>query len=718
MGRRLTATGAVLVATLSSTFALARLVDQDVWLRKGILALIIVAGAVLLARRFLRSDLLPTLIGLVVAAFTVAAMFAPGSALLGILPTRASVHELRALVDSGLLAARESTPPISGNVGVGLLVVTGMVVVYLFAELLGVGAGAPAWAALPLLGLWTVPVVIGARVHSWVFVVAGLSFLMLLAVQARAHEPAARSRRRAADALRRRALVASATVVGVTLVVALVGAPSLLRLPSPVRLHTLYDLSSSNSTRLDLGLDLRENLQRDEDVLLVTYQGVTPAQLGPLQAYTLTEFNGSTWERGEPGDTVPVEGQTLWPQEDPGGGAGQQATITIHDLGQDRLLVPGEPRTVSVEGVWAYDPTADEIIAQGSPPSPFTYDVAFRPRDLSATALNTLDPRSLDVDQELLEVPDTGYGQEIADLTREVVDAAGATTPYEQVLAIQNFLRDDSLFVYTQTIEGARTTDAVWDFLNDRHGYCVQFATAMAIMLRTLDIPTRVAIGFLPGETRPDGVNVISAHRAHAWPQVLFPDVGWVRFEPTPSLQSGDAPAWAPTPVTGDEPSQEPTATQAPTTAATSQAPTTGPAATTPSTTAPDSSSAQRSNVAVVLAVISALIVLLAAVGAWRRRRASGSTLEHHWERAVHALGRAGFDTSPALTPKALARAATERLEPDAAAALGHLADAVATERYGRSDAPAADPVNVDLWAEQVVAAAKAAGRQGAATRH
>ncbi|TDE90810.1 DUF4129 domain-containing protein [Occultella glacieicola] len=714
MTRRLQATIAVLVATVSSTFALVRLVDPDAWLRQGVLAILIVAAAVLCARRFLRSDVVPTLIGLVVGAFALAAMFAPRAALLGILPTRASIDELRGLVESGLVASRESTPPITGDPGVALLVVTGMLVVYLFAELLGVGAGAPAWAALPLLGLWTVPVIIGARVHTWVFVVAGLSFLMLLAIQARAHESAPRARRHETESVRRRALVAGATVVTASLLVALAAAPGLLRVPSPVRLHTLYDLSSSNSTRLDLGLDLRANLERDEDVLLVTYEGVTPAQLGPLQAYTLTTFNGSTWEREAPGETVPVQGQTLWPQDQPVGGADQSVTISIHDLGQDRLLVPGEPRTVSVEGTWAYDPVADEVIAQGSPPSPFTYDVEFTPRDLSAAVLDPLDPRTLDVDPDLLAVPDTGYGQEIADVARDVVDEAGATTPYEQALAIQNFLRDDSLFTYTQTIEGASTTDAVWDFLNDRHGYCVQFATAMAIMLRTLDIPTRVAIGFLPGEPLESGANGISAHRAHAWPQVLFPEVGWVRFEPTPSLQSGDAPAWAPTPVTGDTPSQEPTASQAPTTAAPSQAPTSDQATTTPTGTPPDSSSAQRSNVAVVLAAFAGLVVLAAAVGAWRRRRSSGGTVEHHWERALRALDRAGFDTSPTLTPRVLAHAAADRLGPEAADALARLAEAVALERYGRSDAPAADPVSIDLWAEQVVAGAKSAGPAGA----
>src|SRR5699024_10684212 len=132
--------------------------------------------------------------------------------------------------------------------------------------------------------------------------------------------------------------------------------------------------------------------------------------------------------------------------------------------------------------------------------------------------------------------------EEIATLTREIV--ADATSPYEQVLAIQNYLRNGSEFQYTTSVGPQRTPDAVWDFLTDGRGYCVQFATAMVIMVRTLGIEARMAVGYLPGdETEGEGEGgLVHAHDAHAWPQVRFPEVGWVRFEPTPADRSESAP--------------------------------------------------------------------------------------------------------------------------------------------------------------------------------
>ena len=71
-------------------------------------------------------------------------------------------------------------------------------------------------------------------------------------------------------------------------------------------------------------------------------------------------------------------------------------------------------------------------------------------------------------------------------------------------------------------------------------GYCEQFAAAMAVMARSLDIPARVAIGFLkPEQVGPD-TWVYSAHDLHAWPELYFPGAGWVRFEPTPPAARRD----------------------------------------------------------------------------------------------------------------------------------------------------------------------------------
>ena len=75
-----------------------------------------------------------------------------------------------------------------------------------------------------------------------------------------------------------------------------------------------------------------------------------------------------------------------------------------------------------------------------------------------------------------------------------------------------------------------------------RVGYCEQFAAAFAVMARTLDMPSRVAIGFLAPKQVGHDEWVYSAHDMHAWPEVYFRGSGWVRFEPTPAGRTGTPP--------------------------------------------------------------------------------------------------------------------------------------------------------------------------------
>ena len=115
-------------------------------------------------------------------------------------------------------------------------------------------------------------------------------------------------------------------------------------------------------------------------------------------------------------------------------------------------------------------------------------------------------------------------------------------TPFEVGLALEAWLRSSD-FRYTTDIEpGQGATDlAEWlldryaDTPNHRTGYCENFATAMAVMARTLGVPSRVVLGFTPGErTGTANVVVVRDRNAHAWVELWIPSQGWVRFDPTP----------------------------------------------------------------------------------------------------------------------------------------------------------------------------------------
>ena len=120
---------------------------------------------------------------------------------------------------------------------------------------------------------------------------------------------------------------------------------------------------------------------------------------------------------------------------------------------------------------------------------------------------------------------------------------AKADTAAEKAAAIQAYLRSSQFTYSTEPLPGSGY-EAMQNFLlRDRKGYCEQFASAMAMMARVVGIPSRVSVGFLPGEQDEDGWKV-SIRDMHAWPELYFANYGWVRFEPTPASVTGSAPAW------------------------------------------------------------------------------------------------------------------------------------------------------------------------------
>jgi len=128
-----------------------------------------------------------------------------------------------------------------------------------------------------------------------------------------------------------------------------------------------------------------------------------------------------------------------------------------------------------------------------------------------------------------------------ADLPPVVAQTAGTVAgqlsdPIDQATALRDFFRDGS-FTYDPGFTAGDDEAAVSTFLRDRRGFCVQFATAYALMARALGIPARVAVGFTPGaHDAATGTFTVSNHDAHAWPELWFAGLGWTHmFDPTPT---------------------------------------------------------------------------------------------------------------------------------------------------------------------------------------
>jgi protein-glutamine gamma-glutamyltransferase len=120
----------------------------------------------------------------------------------------------------------------------------------------------------------------------------------------------------------------------------------------------------------------------------------------------------------------------------------------------------------------------------------------------------------------------------VADLAKQIT--ARDRTPYDKVQSIEGYLRSN--FGYTLDLTGAPTSDPLAYFLfQKRAGHCEYFAAAMAVMLRTLGIPSRYINGFQTGEYNDvAGDLVVRASDAHSWVEAYFPGFGWLTFDPTP----------------------------------------------------------------------------------------------------------------------------------------------------------------------------------------
>jgi transglutaminase-like putative cysteine protease len=130
-----------------------------------------------------------------------------------------------------------------------------------------------------------------------------------------------------------------------------------------------------------------------------------------------------------------------------------------------------------------------------------------------------------------LQVP--ALDPRVAKLARSIT--ANAKTPYDKAVAIESYLR--TRYRYTLELTGRPGADALAQFLFDvRAGHCEYFASAMTILLRTLEVPARIVNGFLPGEYNDLGGDyIVRASDAHTWVEVYFAGYGWITFDPTPA---------------------------------------------------------------------------------------------------------------------------------------------------------------------------------------
>jgi transglutaminase-like putative cysteine protease len=201
--------------------------------------------------------------------------------------------------------------------------------------------------------------------------------------------------------------------------------------------------------------------------------------------------------------------------------------------GQGVALVIGGLRRDQHYAVWSYAPrpTPEQLV--GVPPSyPSALTRPGRELDLAGV---TAPPFATAARDARLSRLLTGRLRPYATLYERTRQVAGETrSPYAAAVALETWLRSTGGFTYS---EHPGTTPGlpplVGFVLGTKNGYCQHFAGAMAVMLRLLGIPARVAAGFVPGRYHDDSWQVTD-HDAHTWVEVWFRGFGWLPFDPTP----------------------------------------------------------------------------------------------------------------------------------------------------------------------------------------
>jgi transglutaminase-like putative cysteine protease len=143
---------------------------------------------------------------------------------------------------------------------------------------------------------------------------------------------------------------------------------------------------------------------------------------------------------------------------------------------------------------------------------------------------------SAEMQARYLALPDT-VTQRTVDLAHSIGDSQG--NAYDKAIALQNWLRDN--IVYSEDVKFPPSNQDVVDYVlfDSKQGYCEYYASAFVVMARELGLPTRMAVGFFPGDKDDNlGGFLYRERNAHAWPEVYFPGEGWIRFEPTANRQA------------------------------------------------------------------------------------------------------------------------------------------------------------------------------------
>jgi len=672
---------ALLVALVAALLPLLSVIAPGTWTVLCIAgpAALLLAGY--LSRRWGVPAVAVTLIEVALWILGTTAVFFSDVAWLAVLPTLEAIERVPLLLEEAVAAITVGVAPLEATPAVTFLVVGSVGLLVIALDHVVLTARMPLLATVAFMAVWLIPsLAIRSEVDVWAFVLLAAAMLWLIRSDTRS-----RVRSTSAPSPASGVGVVSAVIATVAIVVAVVAAPTL-----PQSAATGGVVSG---TTIDASLNLGDDLRRPSEVPVVRTWGDSPTP-PYLRVATLTRLDGDSW-RPDRGRSVTLD---EWDGAAPETAEDirvveYRTQVEVLDLASATLPVP-YPAT-AIEGVdgaeWVVTPDNRTVRSTGVAAQGQQYEVATtvsRPsleqaRESQATSGGARFASAL-------ELP-LGMPENIARLAEEVT--VDADNDYDRLLALQSWFRgtsfDYSLDAPVEEGFDGSGADAIGDSLEVRSGYCVHFASAFALMARTLDMPSRVVVGFLPGaptgETADDErVYEATTAQLHAWPEVRFEGIGWVAFEPTKSL--GSAQRFIAEDI--DPSAPEPSASPAPSASASPSA-TAGPRA---DERDPESGAVaggiDPSKLLPTLGLILGIAALIAAPALARRIRAASRTARVQggsagtaWRMVQDSALDLGIEVPAAESPRAFAARLTTEHGADPTA-LGRLTAAVERASY------------------------------------